>query len=181
MLLTVALAMVVSGPPGFVGPHGGASRFPLPPAQAAIEPLASTSITGASSSPATVNFTLTDPDAAQVTGAGSVLWTTSKGNLGRAWNVGISSSSIAFTNCAEIPLSAVAVQCSSVSGGSGGVCNASTLTLTASTQQIANGFEQSGTASYAVNVRFSIEDAWKYKGHTATSCTLNVTYTITAN
>jgi energy-coupling factor transporter transmembrane protein EcfT len=144
--------------------------------------VAVTTIPVKSTAPATVFLDLPNPALAPVTAAGSVTWTTSGGFLLNTWNVQISSTAAAtlFTNCPEIPISAVTVTCTSVTGGLGGTCGA-VATLTTVPQQIANGLESVGAYSSTVNVTFAITDAWKYKGHTTTPCTLNVTYTITAN
>jgi hypothetical protein len=139
---------------------------------------AATNITSLSTLPTTVNFALTNPDGAPVTGAGSVTWHTTGGSTSSTWTLGVSTAAGSFTGCTEIPPGAVTASCSSVSVGTG-TCNgaAPALGLTATT--IASGNEGSGNTTYTVNVQFAITDAWKYKGHTS-ACTLNVTYTITA-
>lgn len=174
--IAVSGLLCITGQPALaVSP---ASQQQLAPA--APRPMA-TAITAKSVSPSTISFTLADPDAAAVTGAGSVTWTTTGGGPAGAWTVGVSSTNSSFTNCSEIPLSAVTAKCTSVTGGTAGACNASSLGLTGTAQQIASGKESPGTANYTVNVTFSITDAWKYKGHTSPLCTLSVTYTLTAN
>jgi hypothetical protein len=184
MFPAIPLVLAVSGLLGFGGPPGMPRCSPNRSAQPALQPLAQpTTITGASSSPLSVSFNLNDPDAAPVTGSGSVGWNIVSGFASSTWTLGINSTGVSFTNCGEIPPGAVTAQCSSVGtqGSASGSCTGSAVTLTSSPQRIAGGTQKNGTGAYNVNVKFSITDAWKYIGHTTTSCTLGITYTITAN
>jgi hypothetical protein len=150
---------------------------PRPQVVTTLNPLTVTA--GATASPSTINFTLSDPDAAAVTGTGTVQWQTIQGKNAKTWTLGVSSTG---GSCGDVPLTAVTAQCTSVTvpGGSSETCSASKVTLTGAAQQIASGRETATiNQNYSVGVTFSIQDAWAYKGHTTTPCTIPITYTIT--
>ena len=139
-----------------------------------------TTITNAAATPATITFTATNPDTTPtVTGSAavSVTWQT-PGNLFGAWNLKVSAPST-FGSCATVPASAVTVTCGSVTGGSNGACGTATSLSTTATQ-IASGTEGFiTTTSYTVNLTFTLQDSWKYIA--SSSCSLTVSYLITAN
>lgn len=163
---------------GLVGQEAKVQSAPRS-TQAIVLPLAS-SISNTSVSPGTVSFTLSDPDAAAVSGTGSVSWRVSGGATASTWNVGVSAAAGSFTGCTEVPVTAATARCTSITGGTGGTCSGSTVTLGSLPVQVASGNESTAVTNYTVNMSFAITDAWKYKGHTS-PCTLSVTYMITAN
>jgi hypothetical protein len=171
LLLSILAASSLFGFAGQAKPAAGN------PQRVVFKP-AATGISTLSTSPVTVNFSLTNPDGAAVTGTGSVTWHTTGGNTGSTWTLGVSTAAGSFTGCTEIPPSAVTAACSSVTT-SNGTCNGAAPALGLTPTTIASGLEGNGNTTYTVSVQFSVTDAWKYKGHT-TACTLNVTYTITA-
>jgi len=176
--MIVGLACGLAAIGGFAGLGAQApSALRNPPAT--VRPLAS-AITATSTTPTTISFTLSDPDAAAATGTGTVHWTITGGSAARTWNVAVSVAPSSFIGCTEVPVTAATAQCTTVTGGTAGVCNSSAVTLGATATQVASGTEATGTALYSVGLTYSISDAWKYKGHT-TACTLTVTYKITAN
>lgn len=157
-----------------------ASRAPgvATPAAVRLQPLAVT-LSGASATPAAITFSATDPTGTPVvngSSAASVNWTTN-GSVFGAWTLKVSAPA-AFASCATVPASAVTVSCGSVTGGFGGACGAATSLSTTPTQ-IASGNEGFNTVSYSVNLSFTLADSWKYIA--SSSCSLSVTYTITAN
>lgn len=131
-------------------------------------------------SPATISFTATDPDLGSVAGsaASTASWTTSSGSTTSAWNLQIQAAAASFTGCATVPMSAVTVTCGSVTGGTSGACKPA-ITLSTTAQQVATGNESASTnAPYSVTLSFSLADSWKYIAKS--SCTLTLTYTVTA-
>ncbi len=143
------------------------------------KPLA-TSIKNAAATPATITFTGTNPDSTpSVAGSAAVAvtWRTTGSHSG-AWNLQVSAPST-FSSCATVPAGAVAVTCGSVTGGSSGACGTPQPLSTTGTQ-IADGIEGNGAAAtYTVNLTFTLQDSWKYIA--SSSCSLTVSYLITAN
>jgi hypothetical protein len=83
-----------------------------------------------------------------------------------------------FTNCATVPRSAVRVTCTGVAGGTAGACGGA-ITLSGAGQQVASGKEATGAGkAYSVTLSFSLTDSWSYIA--GSSCTLSLTYTVTA-
>jgi hypothetical protein len=133
-----------------------------------------------SASPATITFTATDPDLGSVSGSGAstVSWTTSLGSTTSAWNLQVQAAAALFTGCGTVPTSAVTVTCGSVTGGSSGACKPA-ITLSTTAQQVATGNESTSTsAPYSASLNFKLADSWKYIAKS--SCTLTLTYTVTA-
>jgi hypothetical protein len=98
--------------------------------------------------------------------------------MANAWTLTVSAAGASFSSCATVPASAVTVTCGSVTGGHTGACStAATLSTTAT--KVAGGNEATGMASYSVNLSFTLADNWKYIA--SSSCSLSVSYTITAN
>ena len=173
MLPTVLFAGLLSGIAS-----GSVSQTPARATPAIIKPLPmATALSKESVTPAAITFTATDPTGTPVvTGSATavVTWTTKGGATANSWTLGVSAPST-FAACSTVPASAVKVTCGSVTGGA---CSAATnLTNTATT--IASGKESTGTANYTVNLTFTLQDSWKYIA--SSSCSLTVTYTITAN
>ena len=151
------------------------------PAANRILPMA-TSLSAITASPGTISFTATDPDLGSVAGssAATVSWTTSGGSAASTWTLQVSAAAASFTNCGTVPRSAVRVACGGVTGGSAGACGGS-FNLSGAGQQIASGKESaSSNAPYSVTLSFTLADSWSYIAKTAPSCTLSITYTVTA-
>ena len=150
------------------------------PAANPILPMATT-LSAISAVPATISFSLTDPTTTpSVAGnsAATVSWTTSGGAAASTWNLQVSAAAASFTNCATIPRSAVSVACGGVTGGTAGACGGG-FTLSGVGQQIASGKEVTGgNKPYSVTVNFTLADSWSYL--VGSSCSLSVTYTVTA-
>lgn len=145
-----------------------------------ILPLAATSMSAVSAAPGTISFTATDPDLGSVAGnsVATVSWTTSNGSAANTWNLKLHANPASFTGCATVPRSAITVTCGGVTGGTAGACGGP-LTLTGAGQQIASGKEStSNNAPYSVTLSFNLADSWSYIAKS--SCTLTVTYTVTA-
>lgn len=150
------------------------------PAAVRANPLATT-VPTASVTPAAITFSATDPDTTPVVNGSAsavVAWTTKGGATARTWNVTAKAAATTFSSCSTVPVSAVTVTCASVTGGHSGVCSAAT-TLSTTATQVASGDEATGTASYSVTLSFTLADNWKYIA--SSSCSLSVSYTITAN
>ena len=146
-----------------------------------ILPMATT-LASITAIPSTISFTATDPDLLSVAGnsAATVSWLTSGGAAASTWTLKVQASAASFTNCATVPTSAVTVTCSSVFGGSSGACG-SGITLSTAAQQVASGKESTGTNKpYSVTLNFTLADSWSYIAKQAPSCTLSLTYTVTA-
>jgi hypothetical protein len=141
---------------------------------------ATTGLGTVSASPSTISFTSTNPDAGSVSGSASstVSWNTSSGSSSSTWNLKVQAAASSFTGCATVPTSAVTVTCSSVSGGSSGACE-SAVALSTTGQKVATGKESTSTsAPYSVTLNFTLTDSWEYIANS--SCTLSLTYTVTA-
>jgi hypothetical protein len=134
--------------------------------------------------PATVTFQSADPDLSPVAGSPvTVTWRFTGGNPGQTWNVGVSASSPAMTNCGGVPASAITVSCRSVSmsGGSQGTGSWSCsqpFPLSTTNQQVAGGRQMDGNANYAVDISYSFQDSWRYRGAVTPACSLTLTYTV---
>lgn len=149
------------------------------PAIVRPQPMA-TSIPTMSVTPAAITFTATDPTGTPVVNgsAGAVVqWSIAGGKTTKGWTLGVSAPTT-FSACSTVPASAVNVTCGSVTGGNAGACSAAT-SLTNSPVTIASGNESTGTVNYTVNLTFTLQDSWEYIA--SSSCSLAVTYTITAN
>ena len=139
-----------------------------------------TSVSNAAVTPSAITFTANDPDTnSTVSGSANaqVSWKTTGGATARTWSVTVSAPAT-FSSCATVPASAVTVSCVSVSGGHSGTCGGAAALSTTGTQ-VASGEESTGTASYSVTLGFTLADSWKYIA--SSSCSLSVTYNITAN
>jgi hypothetical protein len=141
--------------------------------------LSITQISNQAVTPATISFNATNPTTSpSVSGsANAVVSWSSLVSIAAGWNVAVSAPS-SFTNCPTVPASAVTVSCVSITGGTLGTCGGSTALSTTPTQ-IASGVEILNLLSpYVVTLSFTLADSWKY---IPSSCSLSVTYTITAN
>ena len=150
---------------------------------AMVMPLSVTTISNQAVAPATVSFTATDPDLGSFPGssAATVSWKTSGGAAARTWTLTVAASAASFTSCATVPASAITATCSSVAGGTSGLC-ASAFQMSTIGTQIASGKESaSANAPYSVNLTFTLADSWRRIAEQAPACTLNLSYTITAN
>lgn len=160
-------------------PHG-AEQKPRKIVSGAGPLLSLTTLGTVTASPGTISFTGTDPDLGNVAGsaASTVSWTTSGGLITNTWNLQVQASATSFTSCATVPTSAVTVTCGSVTGGASGACKPA-ITLSTTGQQVATGLESViPIAPYSVTLNFSLADSWHYIANT--SCTLTLTYTVTA-
>jgi hypothetical protein len=90
--------------------------------------------------------------------------------------------SASFPGCSTVPVSAVTVTCSSatVSGGGSGSCGGPVV-LSTSAQNLATGTEAFLSATYTVNLTFTLTDSWKYVAQLSPPCSLTVTYTANLN
>jgi hypothetical protein len=135
-----------------------------------------------SATPSTISFSAGDPDLGSVSGssASTVSWTTSSGSSSSSWTLKVQASATSFTNCSTVPVSAVTATCSSVSGGSSGACK-SAITLSTTSQEVATGKEStSSNAPYSVSLSFTLANSWSYIAQQSPSCTLTLTYTVSA-
>jgi len=146
-----------------------------------IFPMATT-LGAVTASPATISFAATDPDLGPFTGSSSatVSWTTSGGAAGSTWTLKVQAAAATFASCATVPTSAVTAMCTGVAGGTGGACTGgSGFALSTAGQQVASGKEATGIGkSYSVTINFTLADSWSYIAKS--SCTLSLTYTVTA-
>lgn len=132
--------------------------------------------------PSTVNFSSSDPDTVPVAGSPvTVTWSTSNGSHSWTWNITARANTSTLGNCTSVPASAIRARCTSVAvtGGGSGSCSQS-VPLGTTAQQIAGGYEGSGTASYTVNITYEFTDSWRYRGATAPACSLILTYSVYA-
>jgi hypothetical protein len=139
-----------------------------------------TTLSAVSASPGTISFTATDPDLGLVAGSpvATISWMTSGGNKNNTWTLAVQASALTFAGCATVPTSAVKATCTGVSGGTGGTCGGS-VPLSTSAQQIASGNEANGAnKAYSVTISFTLADSWSYIANS--SCSLSLTYTVTA-
>ena len=146
-----------------------------------VSPMATT-LSAVTASPATISFTATDPDLGPFTGSSSatVSWTTSGGAAASTWTLKVQAAAATFASCATVPTSAVTAMCTGVAGGTGGACTGgSGFALSTAGQQVASGKEATGAGkSYSVTINFTLADSWSYIAKS--SCTLSLTYTVTA-
>jgi hypothetical protein len=150
---------------------------------ALVMPLAVTTISNQAVAPATISFTATDPDLGNFPGSSgaTVSWKTTNGAAVRTWALTVAAGAANFTSCATVPASAIKATCSSVTGGTSGLC-ASAIQLSTTGTQIASGNESASTnAPYSVSLTFTLADSWRHIAEQAPACTLNLSYTITAN
>jgi len=150
---------------------------------AMVMPLSVTTISSQAVAPATISFTATDPDLGSFPGssAATVSWKTSGGATARTWALTVAASAANFTSCATVPASAVTATCSSVAGGTSGLCTGAFQLSTTGTQ-IASGQElASANTPYSVSLTFTLADSWRRIAELAPACTLTLSYTITAN
>ena len=139
-----------------------------------------TTISNTTITPASITFSATDPTNRPVVSGSSaavVSWTTT-GSFFGTWNLAVSAPA-SFTSCPTIPISAVTVSCGSVTGGTGGACGGSSALSTAGVQMASGTQGLLLAANYSVNLNFTLQDSWKYIA--SSSCSLTLTYTITAN
>ena len=143
-------------------------------------PLAPISINNAVAAPSTISFTATDPDLGNFAGSSpaTVSWTTNGGNILRTWTLSVAASTANFASCSTVPASAVRVSCSSVSGGTNGLCG-SAFQLSTTSRQIASGLEATaGGSPYSVIITFTLADSWRFVAEQSPPCTLSLSYTI---
>jgi len=170
--LLIGFLAATASAPGVQAPAQSGAAIVKPKPMAAA-------VSAASATPSAITFLATDPTGTPVvtgSSAAVVTWKTSGGLLG-AWTLNVSAPT-AFGACSTVPASAVTVTCASVSGGFLGACSSAT-TLSPTATQIAGGYEGLGTATYSVSLSFTLQDSWKYIA--SSSCSLSVSYTITAN
>lgn len=148
-----------------------------------VIPLAPVSIHNVAVNPSTISFTATDPDLGNFSGSSpaTVTWQTNGGVNSHPWTLGVAASTPNFSSCATVPLSAIKVSCSNVTGGNTpGTC-AAPIQLSTALTTIASGKGDTGVNSpYSVTINFTLADSWRYIAEQSPPCTLNVTYTINA-
>jgi hypothetical protein len=162
---------------------GASPALQLPVVAMACTSFLATSITGPTISPAAITFTSPDPDVTPASGSSTatVQWIMS-GNSSGAWSITVQSISSSLANCPAVPVSAITLQCSSATASGSGFprasCTAAALTLSTTPQTIATGTREGNPGTINVAVAFTFTDAWKYPA--SSSCTLQITYTVTA-
>ena len=139
-------------------------------------------ISSVTATPGTISFQANNPDSGVVSGSttATVGWTVTLGSRLLNWTISVQASSLAFTGCPTVPVSAVRAICTSagVSGGGGtGTCSGP-VTLSTLAQQVASGSEGDLIQSYLVILNYTLAESWRYVA--SSSCTLTLTYTINA-
>jgi hypothetical protein len=133
--------------------------------------------------PAAIQFTATDPDQGAVAGTPAIItWVTTKGSNKRIWSIFVNADRSTLNGCGTVPTSAIRVSCSSATvpgGGGHGTC-AAPFSLSGTPQLVAGGLQGSSTRTYTVNVNFSFTDSWRYIASNGPSCSLTLTYSVTA-
>lgn len=151
------------------------------PAIVSLRPLAT--VSNLAVSPTSMTFVATDPDLVTVTGpATTVTWQVAGGTGSATWTLKVAASASTFAGCATVPASAVTVSCTSATvggGGGNGTCGGA-VALSTTPTQIASGKEGGGTRDYTVTLGSTLADKWKYIATQTPSCTLTLTYTVTA-
>ena len=134
--------------------------------------------------PATVTFTSSDPDLSPVAGSPvTVTWRFTYGSSSQTWNIGVRANNSTMTHCGAVPTSAITVSCQSVSmsggtpGTGSGSCSQPFL-LSTTNQQVAGGLQRGNNANYTVNISYSFQDRWRYRGAVTPACALTLTYTV---
>ncbi len=142
--------------------------------------LAST-ITGRTITPGTITFTSPDPDTTPVNGSSSatIQWGMT-GNKNGNWTVTVQAPSSVMTGCPSVPISAIRFQCTSFNAETGGQgnCASGSFPLSTASQTVASGNREGTGGTNTATVVFTFTDAWKYPA--STSCSIQLTYTITA-
>lgn len=157
----------------------GAGRRPARPrAATAAQPLST--IEEFTAAPSAVQFRSEDPDAPPAPLPITLNWRARKGDITAQWSVTVRAASSSFTECSGVPLSAVRVACSSVTGfGSDGSAGCSpSFSLSGAPQQLAGGNDRPGTKQYSLVLLLSFVDSWRYKGALASPCSLDLVYTL---
>ncbi|MBZ5511574.1 MAG: hypothetical protein LAN70_10440 [Acidobacteriia bacterium] len=141
------------------------------------------SVTSFTATPSPISIAASDPDTNPTPSASATLrWTQAGATINRTWNVKVTAPA-SFPGCSTVPISAVTITCDSVSatntgGGWTGTC-AGSATLNTTGVTFASGTEgNSSSRNLTVNLHYNLADSWKYIGG---SCSLNLTYTVTAN
>jgi hypothetical protein len=156
----------------------GADRRAERPRAAAIRPLST--ISSFAVVPAALQIRSDDPDASPAPVVTTVTWQAQKGAKDAIWKLTIRAGAGSFTNCGSVPISAVRVACSTISGGGGGgasTCNAP-FALSGAPQQVAGGNDRPGNRRYAVTLLLSFSDKWKYTSSLGTACSLDLVYSL---
>ena len=145
---------------------------------------AATTVTGPTISPWTITFSSPNPDAGPVNGSSTatVQWSM-HGNPTALWSLTVQATSSSMTGCGAVPVSAIQVQCTSLTSGATGAsgsCSSGSFALSTSPQTIASGAKQGNgnSGSTVATVAFTFTDAWKYPA--SSSCSLQLTYTVNA-
>lgn len=135
-------------------------------------------------SPATVSFTAADPDSPLVAGSSTttITWL-AKSDKDSPMSLELYSAATTFTNCPDVPISAVIVTCQSalIGGGSGTASCGAVSPLSTTRTTVASGAQSAGNRSYSVTLSYTLTDQWKYIARTSPQCTLNITYIATLN
>lgn len=148
---------------------------------------AATSISNTSAFPATITFSATDPEGIPTVGGSSnatITWRTTGGSNTSTWTLQVQSTAATFASCpSSPPATQVTVNCVSVTppgaGGGTGAC-AGSGGLSTALRTVASGIESSGNnRNYTVVLSFTFSDSWSFIA--APSCTLGLSYLITAN
>ena len=140
-------------------------------------------VTTFTATPSPITIAASDPDTNPTPSASATLrWTQNSATTNRTWNVKVTAPA-SFPGCSTVPISAVTVTCDSASasntnGGWTGTC-AGPATLNTTGVTVASGNEgNSSSRNVTVNLHYTLADSWRYIGG---SCSLTLTYTVTAN
>ena len=138
-------------------------------------------ITNLTATPGTITFNSPDPDTTPATGSSSatVRWTMQGNRLG-TWSVSVQAGAATLVNCPAVPVSAIKIQCLTLTpeNAGAGACVAGTFALSTTGQTISNGTREGTTGVTTMTVAFTFTDSWQYPASSA--CSAQITYTVTA-
>lgn len=133
----------------------------------------------------TASVTATNPDSGPFTVSGSISWLVLVNLGGYSWTLNVQSASSTFASCAQVPISAVKVTCTSITdgsliGGASKTCAAASNLATAS-HLLASGTDPTIIVPFTrtVNFQYTFTDAWQYPA-TGSACTVSVNYFLNA-
>jgi hypothetical protein len=143
--------------------------------------LAQGTITNLTASPGTITFNSPDPDSTPANGSSSatVIWTMRGNRLG-TWSVSVKAGAATLGNCPAVPVSAIKVQCLTLSPENAGVgaCVTGSFALSTTGQTIATGTREGTAGVTTMTLSFTFTDSWQYPA--SSSCSAQITYTVTA-
>ena len=138
-------------------------------------------ITNLTATPGTITFNSPDPDTTPPNGSSSatVQWTMRGNRLG-TWSVSVKAGAATLVNCPAVPVTAIKVQCLTLTPENAGVgaCVTGTFALSTIGQTIASGTREGAAGVTTMTVAFTFTDSWQYPASSA--CSAQITYTVTA-